>query len=208
MNLTKPLAAEQEIAASLTAQGRSAQAIADELKVCRKTVERWRQVPQFRARVLDFQKAFYESIRQKGAAVMELRVQARQRRLAALYRIVRTRKGKEECGAAAWDDTGYMLRRDKMLGSGELATLTTEFELDTGILSAMFDLEEGIAVDMGQRRHKIDVNTPEKPAILPAALELAKQLTPEEIQERLQKLDGLIEELSRQPRIVDVPSQA
>lgn len=197
------LTPEQEEAALQTSEGRSAQKIADQLKVTRKTIERWRQLPPFVARVREHQEELFRSIRAKGVAVIELRVRARQRRLNALYSICKKRAANPKRGNAEWDDTGLVVRRDKMLGSGETAMLTTEFELDAAMLKAMYDLEEGIATDMGQRRHRIDVNVPDKPPMLPAAIEIAKQLTPDELNEKLRKLDDVIAELTRQPQIIN-----
>jgi len=143
-------------AAVLTAHGKSAQTCADEVGCCRKTIERWRLLPEFRAQVLTELQDIRRKIRTTGAAVKEVRIKAIGKRLRALYKIAEKRAGKEEYGGAPWDDTGYMVRRDKMLGSGDMATLVTEYELDTGLLSQMLEHERAIARELGEERGIVD----------------------------------------------------
>ena len=145
------LTAAQAVAATLTALGASAKRCAEKAGVCSKTVERWRKDPEFRVLVLSETTKIREEIRTTGAAVKETRLRGQKKRLAALYGICRKRGGNPECGGADWDGTGLMVQRVKWVGPSEGGSFETEYELDTGMLKAMLDLENAIAEEVGDR---------------------------------------------------------
>ncbi|HLJ77858.1 MAG TPA: hypothetical protein VKT75_10630 [Acidobacteriaceae bacterium] len=150
------LSEQQVKAAALTAQGKSSTDCATAVGVCKKTILRWRQLPEFRVRAEEEHAELRKKIRTTGAAVKEVRIKAKKRRLAALYRILRKRAGNALAGGAEWDDTGFMVRREVCVGGGKYGTFTVEYELDKGMLDAILDVENSIADELGERHKVID----------------------------------------------------
>jgi hypothetical protein len=185
------LTAAQVTAANLTALGRSARQCAEQLKVCRKTVERWRQAPEFRDAVAQEIAALRKQIREHGAAVKEARILAKRRRLQKLLHIASHRAGNPKVGGASWDESGFMVRREVCIGGGKFGRFKVEYELDKSLLDAINDLERDIAIEMGEWKQSIDVTGVE--AVSTEIVELASVFTPLQIDEAIQRFRELQE---------------
>ena len=73
-----------------------------------------------------------------------------QARLAALDAIVKARSTDPSNGVAPGGNSGWMCRREKVIGGGDNAREVEEFEVDTTFLREMRELEKQIAVELGE----------------------------------------------------------
>jgi hypothetical protein len=178
----KPDAVLHQVAA-LLATGHTIKSAAKIAGVDEKTIDRWKREPRF----LTAQQQAVDELRTRvlthGAALKEVRILAKRKRLRDLMRICRKRAGKPEMGAADWDSTGYMLQRIKGLGSGDNFSVITEFELDTALLGEISKLEREIAEEMGQLRKPPVTPTREESLSETAVTLIEMYPTPEELQE-------------------------
>jgi hypothetical protein len=123
--------------------------IATRLGTNRMTLWRWRQHPEFAGEV--------DRVRRELGAVAVRRVIARRnRRLLslegrwlAMQEIIEARAADPAHQRAPGGATGLLVRRQKMLGSGENAVLVEEFELDAAILKELREHERQAAIEVG-----------------------------------------------------------
>ncbi len=148
----------QNRAIALLALNQAATRIAKDLDIGRSTLYRWKELPEFRARL---EEAFAETrrqIRTTGAAVKEVRIRAKKRRLNRFYNILAKRAGNPERGGAEWDETGFMVRREACIGGGQHGKYVVEYEFDKTIADAILDVENSIADELGERHKVVDHN--------------------------------------------------
>ena len=171
-----------ELAARLVAQARlTIPKIAAKCQVSEKTIDRWKKAPEFKARVDEHLAAIRLRFRSEGFAVPENRVAAKRRRLCAIMGAIKKRAGRPDRGGAEWDKSGYFVQRLRSINAGDgQFDVVTEYELDTGALAALNDLEREIAIETGTYKTKIEhsgkIDTPS-----PQAIAIAGVLTTTEI---------------------------
>lgn len=148
----------KELAAHLVAQGRlRIPKIALKCQVSEKTIDRWKKSPEFLKRVEEHLAAIRIRFRSEGFAVRENRIANKRRRLCGLMRVLKKRAGNALRGGAEWDDTGFVVRREKSLNRGDgIFDEVIEYEIDTGTLAALNDLEREIAIETGDYKTKIE----------------------------------------------------
>ena len=137
-------------AAAMLAAGRTIVETAKAISVDEKSIDKWKKTPEFLSMIQEATEVLRNRILSHGAAVKEYRIRAKRRRLGQLLCIARARGGDSTRGGAEWDKTGFMVQRLKGVGSGDNFLLTTEFELDTGLLREISNLEREIAEEMGE----------------------------------------------------------
>jgi hypothetical protein len=115
-----------------------------------KTIDRWKHEPAFISMIDAAKAELRRRMMDEGAAAKELRILAKRRRIRALMRILRARAGNEDRGGVAWDSSGFMVRKERCIGSGENARFIVEYKLDQGILSQLSKLEREIAEEKGE----------------------------------------------------------
>jgi hypothetical protein len=173
-------------AACLLAAGKKITVVAKTLGVDEKTVDRWKLLPDFRAMVERELKIIRERISQEGQAIKENRILAKRRRHASIMRSIKKRAMDATKGGAEWDESGFVVQRQRVIGSGDAQLMVTEFELDTGALQALNELEDGIAREKGDHKVSIELPKARTPEILVA---LAKVMTAAEIQDLLERME-------------------
>lgn len=155
----KTLSGKQERAAVLVAEDElSNEDIARQCGVTRKTVDRWKTEPEFKARVSQIIRDLSENLERYAIARRDLRVAEynERRRLLIEVRRQRAEQLKDE---APGGDTGLIVRQVKVIGGGRDAELVTEYAVDTGLLKAQLDLEKQAAIEAGQWLEKKDVTS-------------------------------------------------
>ena len=139
--------------------------IADRLGVSRKTLFRWRQHPEFSARVADHVSDFEASTLRYEITRRRRRVAALQGRWEKLQAIVEQRAG---CFGddAPGADTGLLVRQYRSIRSGtsesgdpEYETVT-EWVLDAPLLKELRETEKQAAQEVGQWTEKREVVGP------------------------------------------------
>ncbi len=162
----------RERAAQLVAEDRLTDIqIAAKVGIAERSLERWKLVPEFRARVQEHVAKFRERITSEGLAQKENRVAFIRSRLAALRGIVRSR-GKLPDHQTAPGETitqkGLQTREvkslrvtvpstDPELGDREALELIEEYAIDTATLSEERALLQHLATEMGQWKKQVEV---------------------------------------------------
>jgi hypothetical protein len=137
-------------AAMHLALGRSIPKTAAALGISEKSIDRWKQDPAFKVRINAELALIRERIVQEGMSVKANRIMAKRRRHAAFMRVIQKRAGNPSRGGADWDDTGWVVQRQRNIGGGEFGRDITEFETDTATSAHLTDLEDSIAREMGE----------------------------------------------------------
>lgn len=154
--------AAQEKAAPLLADGvLTQQQVADQVKVSRQTVGTWMQQPGYRAHVAELRKEIVNAIKEIGIANKEARLIAynddHQRMLA-----LRAARGADMANVPG-GESGLLVRQHKMIGSGESATMVTEYAFDAALQKAMLDVRKQVATEMGQFVQRTDLTSGNEP---------------------------------------------
>jgi hypothetical protein len=148
----------KELAAQLFGESRfEVEEIAVKCGVTRQTLWNWRQVPEFQARVAERFEEIRAEIRRHGIAITERRVARVQDTWRRLQRVVDARA--IEYAGVPGGDTGLLVRKYKMLGSGPLAEKVEEYEVDTSLLAELRAHEKQAAEELGQWIQKADVTS-------------------------------------------------
>lgn len=151
--------AQREQAATLVAADRlTDEEIAGKLSIDRVTLHRWKQHPEFQARVEQHLEAFRKAVRARGIALLENRVDALNDRWRRLKRVIDERAEEHE-GEIAGGGTGLLVRQKKMIGSGAAAQEIEEYAVDTGLLKELREHEKQAAQELGQWAERQDITS-------------------------------------------------
>jgi hypothetical protein len=139
----------KELAAELLAEGELEQKeIAAQCGVTYQTLWNWRKIPDFQARVEQRLREIRAEIRRHGIAVVERRVARVHDTWKRLQRVVQARAA--DMAGIPGGDTGLLVRKTKMLGTGVFAREIEEYEVDTGLLAELRAHEKQAAEELGQ----------------------------------------------------------
>jgi hypothetical protein len=148
----------REKAAALLADGElTDREIAAEVGVDRPTLWRWRQHPDFAARVRETVEKAGEEMARHAIALKNRRLRAYDRRWRALHEIIAERAADPAMQGVPGGRTGLLVRRVKVIGAGESAREVEEYEVDTALLKELRELEKQVAVEAGQWATKSEV---------------------------------------------------
>lgn len=152
----------KEKAAELLAEGELAQKqIATECGVTPQTIWNWRQVPEFQTRVEQRLEEIRAEVRRHGVAIVERRVARVNDTWQRLQRVVSARA--VDMVGVPGGETGLLVRKRKMLGSGPTAYEVEEYEVDTGLLSELREHEKQASQELGQWIQKGDLTSKGEP---------------------------------------------
>lgn len=163
------LTPKQDQAARLVAEDRRPdREIAAQCGVAERTLERWKKLPAFMARVAEHREAWRDEELQKGIADRVERIRGYEDRRARLYRVMQARA--EQHADVPGGDTGLLIRQVKLvkvydaeagdepgtdvLYSAKKSVEVEEYAIDTGLLKELRDLERQAAQDLGQWTEK------------------------------------------------------
>lgn len=122
---------------------------------------RWKKHPIFAAHVAKLVKEYELEVFSRGIAQKVRRVHALSDRWRRLKRVIDQRAAQPEMANIAGGDTGLIVRRLKMIGSGESATVVEEHEVDTGLLRELREHEKQAAQELGQWIDKVAPTSPD-----------------------------------------------
>lgn len=153
---------ERERAAQLVADGQVTVAeIARQCGVNRDAIQAWKRCPEFGERVQEHLDRVRAKLARRGEAIKTNRIYAKLRRLHELNGLINDRGSMESHqkapGSNAWRK-GIQAKKVKMLGSGDVATIVEEYEIDTAILAEIRAIEDSIADELGERKKKADMD--------------------------------------------------
>lgn len=124
--------------------------IGRECGVTRQTLHKWRNHPDFLAKVDEFAREMEAAVIRKGIASRRRRVEALNKRWAALQQVIEERSEDESMANVPGGDTGHLVRQYKGLGSGDNFRVVEEYAVDTGLLRELREHEKQAAQELGQ----------------------------------------------------------
>lgn len=143
-----------ELACNLIVEGRlKITEIAEQARVSEQTIYKWRRHPDFQERVKEFRERYAAVVMHLGITRLECRMEAMHERWIALRNVIAERALDPDLQKVAGGSTGHVVRtkgkttRDQQ---GEIVETSEEYEVDTGLLAAILDLETQAARQMGQ----------------------------------------------------------
>lgn len=157
----KPLDEVQLRAAQLVAEGELTEdEIAEQVDRARRTVQLWKKLPEFRARVAELVKELEVAILDRGIARRGQRVARLDDTWRRLRQVVDERAADPAMQTVAGGKTGLLVRHLKQIGGGETAQVVEEFEVDTGLLRELREHEKQAAIELGQWVRKMAPTDP------------------------------------------------
>ena len=152
---------KREDAAYLVANDEiSDEAIAEQLKIGRTTLFRWKKHPVFAARVNEIVGIQRQVILSRGIADKVKRVEQQNDRWKRMRRVINERAAEYEGKKIAGGESGLLVRTFKIVGTGPGAYEVEEFAVDTGLLRELREIEKQAAQEVGdwteKHEHKVD----------------------------------------------------
>jgi hypothetical protein len=194
----------EEKAASLLAQGVSLSQVAIHSGLSRRKLYSLRRVSEFLARVDEFRRMYRARVEEYGISQVTERVRHKIVRHALLRKLIAGRSHDpriraylniEDGESAPW--AGFMTLKLKGTDCDQM-----EFAIDTAAFDTFEDIEQAIAIELGQWKEKREITTTET-ELPPHLMALAKVLNREQIEAAKQKL---IE--AGKKRTIDVPAES
>lgn len=176
-----------ERAALLVAQDEQPDhAIAKACKISKRTLEYWKTVPSFAARVQEHRDLWRQKIEAEGIANRQNRVAAQNDRWRRMQEVIEARAADPDMANVPGGSTGLLAHDVKGVGKGDDFQLIDVYAVDTGLLKELREHEKLTAEELGQRKQMVSVEVEKE---LERALDrLASQLGPEEYARVLQAL--------------------
>jgi hypothetical protein len=146
---SKPLTTVQERAALLVAEDvLSNEQIAAECGTVRRTIDRWKLLPQFIAAVEGHKTRWRAEIEAQGLANRQNRVDALQDRWERMRAVIDARA--DEYADVPGGKTGLLVRQIKSIGFGQNNQTVEEYAVDTALLKELRAHEQQAAQELGQ----------------------------------------------------------
>jgi hypothetical protein len=149
--------ARQRAAALLADGEKTGEEVAHEVGVNRWTLWSWKQHPDFTARVRQITEGAAEELERHAIALKARRMRTYDQRWRALLAIIAARAADPAMRSVPGGTTGLLVRRVKIIGSGENAREVEEYEVDTALLKELRELEKQAAIEAGQWTTKAEV---------------------------------------------------
>jgi hypothetical protein len=144
----------EEAAALLAADRLTNDQIAEQLGLHRATLARWKQHPEFMARIDELVEAFKKTVRRRGIAQLERRVDALNDRWQRMQQVIEERAADPTMGEVPGGKTGLVVRQLKGIGKGDDFKVVEMYAVDAGLLAEMRNTEKQAAQEMGQWTEK------------------------------------------------------
>ncbi len=142
---------QTELAAQLVANGELTDTeIATEIGRDYSTLWRWRQNPEFAAKVEEHLERIRATLRRRAVSMAEKRVNRLNRDWVRLQRVIEERGEDASMASVPGGTTGLVCRTIKGVGRGEDFQLVETYEVDTGTLRELRDIEKQAAQELGQ----------------------------------------------------------
>lgn len=142
--------AKRERAAALVADDSlSDEQIAAELKVGRATLARWKDRPEFIARVREIVESVRAALEAKGIAARQNRIDALNERHELMREVIRQRASAYQ-GEGVGGSTGLIVKDVKGIGRGYDFQVVEVYGVDTGLLRELREHEKQMAQELGE----------------------------------------------------------
>ena len=155
----KTLTSKQEEAAGLVAEDElTDEQIAEKLSIGRKTLHRWKQIPDFANRVKEITETVREAVLTKGIADRVNRVAALDDRWNRMKHVINERAVDPQMQDVAGGKTGLLVHQVKGIGKGEDFQVIDLYMVDAGLLKEMREHEKQTAQELGQWTEKQEIS--------------------------------------------------
>jgi hypothetical protein len=124
--------------------------IATEVGISRAAFAKWKNNPEFRARVQELIAAALKKVADKGIREKANRIAWLDDREQRMQTVIRERSEDPTWREVPGWGTGLLVHRQRQIGGGRDAQIVDEFEVDTGLLSEMRATEQQAAKELGQ----------------------------------------------------------
>lgn len=152
----------KEKAAQLIAKGNlTIEEVAESIGVTRETIYQWNREPEFTARIAQLQQRIKDKLETLLISQKFYRQLTLQEQLLSLQQIKDARAAKLNVPAEEGGESGLMVRRLRMIGSGENATTVEEFVVDTAFAKEVRETLKQAAQEAGQWVEKVAPTTPD-----------------------------------------------
>lgn len=166
---------QRERAARLLAEGELTETeIAKQLEVDRRTVYRWKQHPDFQARVAEIVQELGEPALRYAIGRRERRLRNLNDRLERMHQVIRDRAADPKMADVPGGKTGLMVRNVKAV-KGRAVSL---YAVDTGLLRELREHEKQAAIELGQWAEKRELSGPGGGPVPITFVEVAEPETP------------------------------
>jgi hypothetical protein len=148
----------QRVAELVAAGDLTDKAIYDSVGIGHQTFYQWMARPEMQEAIRKFQERFFAETLRRGLARMERRVSKINDRWIEMHRIIEERAKDPSMADVPGGTTGLLVRRVKMIGTGDNAQLVEEYAVDTALLSQILAHEKQAAQELGQwvDRRRVD----------------------------------------------------
>jgi len=137
----------------------SDQDIADTLRIGKRTLERWKLLPAFKARVAEIVAAYREAVMSEGIADKANRVADLNDRWKRMRQVIVKRAADPKLASVPGGDTGLLVHQVKGIGKGPDFMLVDMYAVDTALLAEMRNTETAAARELGQLIERHDITT-------------------------------------------------
>jgi hypothetical protein len=125
--------------------------------VSRAALSKWEKIPTFMQRVEDIRERAAKKLEAKSLEDRQYRLEQLKDRHNALLALVKARGSSGEMVGVPGGETGFVIRRTRVVGVGATAEHVTENVLDTGLLDMFLKIEKQAPQEMGQWTEKSDL---------------------------------------------------
>ncbi len=124
--------------------------IATSIHCARWTLSRWKRKRPFQDKIDEIRRKLGSLLHRREIARQSRRLAVMDRRYRKLQQIIEERGAADEMQAIPGGTTGLLVKTRKAIGSGASIEFVDEYELDTGLLAEMRQLEKQAAIELGQ----------------------------------------------------------
>jgi hypothetical protein len=153
-----------------------------------------------RSRVSELRREIESSYIHLQITERDERLKADQERWDGMREVIQARKTGDYTRALK---TGLLVRRERVIGTGENAKVIEEYEVDTALLDAMSSLEKQVAIETGQWTEKQDVDLHGQ--ISAKSIALSKVMSLSELEELERKMLAAMEAEKSPGKVVEAP---
>lgn len=139
------------MAAQLLAEDRlTDDEIAEQVGVSRRQLARWKEWPEFAARIDSLVEEWREKVRKRGIADKSRRIAALDDRWKRMQQVIAERAADPDMQDVPGGKTGLLVKQYKSVGRGDDSRTVEEYAVDTGLLREMREAEAQVSKELGQ----------------------------------------------------------
>ncbi len=140
----------KRVASLLAMEQLSESEIAEQFRLNRRTLTRWKKQPEFQELVQSFARAQRQQLESKGIAKLRGRIRVANKQWLDLTAFMERRGRDPRMRSVPGGRSGLLVRRTKVLRSGDNFGLLVDYRLDEKLLRTLRGLERWVSEQLGQ----------------------------------------------------------